>query len=939
MVLQEDQFCESGLCLNNAIASSGTALYNVGLSVDSLTVQGTAKLGFGSASLTNLQIIGDEDCSVSVGRGAVASNVLISNNAGGGLYASNGGIASDVTVAQGKLAVDWNGTASNTVVSSGGTLAIAWNGKATSNIVSSGGVLSIESGHDGQTSGSDGIACATSNTIHAGGSLTLHEGAVLSSTIARSSAVVNDITLLQDNIWDSGMALSGGLVEAGRSGVLYVSQTAQNIRVESDASLQVSGTQIEDVTVEAGGLFHVYDNLETNAASEEQTAEPPSSALVNGLNVSSGGKAELHGDTELAGAVVVNGQLEIAKRPQDVLEGDPQGNDVATAPSITVTGTIFAPNGQDAIALSGVETKHILVNGIIAAGDYVSWRDKDGGWETFTAMLEDGLDNQWYASTVLASSVGYAIVDGRIEEGTLHFAEADDEIVIDGEAVLLGNIALGGGENTLTINGGAQINGDVTGDNLELTFNINANSTEDAVITANSAGALGSAGTKWTINVLEGVQNGRYVLARVETGVNAAAIENVAATVNTPVGSYEITFGEELDDGFVDLNVTDTGEIEFIYSNDFFVINNNLQDNCIFSTNNGTIALEFSKNIAPETFNLDMVSMTASNGESIVFTGYSINGKQLTLEYEPLESEGVYDLELSSAIQSTSGMWLDQNRNQVIGEAEDAYRVQLKTDITLPYVTRVEPAEDFAGTLTTLRVYFSKNMKLSSVQGQVELVLPNGTRIQPTGQRLLSGNCVELTVPPQTDIGQYMLCIGDQITDLNGNRLDTRSEGNTFESSFHIARIDLKVSDVVLSKEQASLGEVISVSWKDYNEGGYELFGSWTDGIYLSTDSRWDTGDILLGKVTHNGGLAEGEVSQNSIQASLAGVSEGNYYILVRSDIYMQKQGEKESALAAQNLEARLIQIDIPSIERGGDPIQGDFNHDRKSAYFKVEQN
>ena len=39
-------------------------------------------------------------------------------------------------------------------------------------------------------------------------------------------------------------------------------------------------------------------------------------------------------------------------------------------------------------------------------------------------------------------------------------------------------------------------------------------------------------------------------------------------------------------------------------------------------------------------------------------------------------------------------------------------------------------------------------------------------------------------------------------------------------------------------------GEKVVINWNTFNNGGYALSGSWTDGIYLSTDTRWDINDI-----------------------------------------------------------------------------------------------
>ena len=164
------------------------------------------------------------------------------------------------------------------------------------------------------------------------------------------------------------------------------------------------------------------------------------------------------------------------------------------------------------------------------------------------------------------------------------------------------------------------------------------------------------------------------------------------------------------------------------------------------------------------------------------------------------------------------------------------------------------------------------------------------------------------------------------------------SAAGTPSNRFSITEIDLKVADVKLEKTVFNPGEMLTVGWTDYNNGGYALSGSWTDGIYLSADSRWDVNDILLGSLLHEGGLQQDEQRSNALSVSLAGVSEGTYYLLVRSDIYMQEKGEKESALAAQNLEAVQIKVELPTLTVDS-ASAGTISKSGDYAVYKLKQN
>ncbi|KAF5293332.1 hypothetical protein FQR65_LT20082 [Abscondita terminalis] len=66
----------------------------------------------------------------------------------------------------------------------------------------------------------------------------------------------------------------------------------------------------------------------------------------------------------------------------------------------------------------------------------------------------------------------------------------------------------------------------------------------------------------------------------------------------------------------------------------------------------------------------------------------------------------------------------------------------------------------------------------------------------------------------------------------------------------------------------------------------YQAYGQWSDAIYLSKDNVWDKQDILLGRFTHNGGLISQGSYTGSIEAFLPAIQDGQWYIVIRPDIY-----------------------------------------------------
>ncbi len=96
---------------------------------------------------------------------------------------------------------------------------------------------------------------------------------------------------------------------------------------------------------------------------------------------------------------------------------------------------------------------------------------------------------------------------------------------------------------------------------------------------------------------------------------------------------------------------------------------------------------------------------------------------------------------------------------------------------------------------------------------------------------------------------------------------------------------DLVAGDVVLPAG-ANVGDDIQVDYTITNNSTNPAFGRWTDAVYLSSDNNWDLGDILIGKVDHNGGLNANASYNASLKAKLPPLKEGNWRVIVRPDLY-----------------------------------------------------
>lgn len=87
--------------------------------------------------------------------------------------------------------------------------------------------------------------------------------------------------------------------------------------------------------------------------------------------------------------------------------------------------------------------------------------------------------------------------------------------------------------------------------------------------------------------------------------------------------------------------------------------------------------------------------------------------------------------------------------------------------------------------------------------------------------------------------------------------------------------------------ESAATGQTLTASWHVTNVGsGRTRNQQWTDNLYLSNDTAFDSGDILIGSQSHAGALEAGQ-SYDAMDVAFTvpdTVADGDYYLLVRTD-------------------------------------------------------
>lgn len=114
------------------------------------------------------------------------------------------------------------------------------------------------------------------------------------------------------------------------------------------------------------------------------------------------------------------------------------------------------------------------------------------------------------------------------------------------------------------------------------------------------------------------------------------------------------------------------------------------------------------------------------------------------------------------------------------------------------------------------------------------------------------------------------------------------SMNNTGKSkAFYIRKyppVDLVVTSVSAPATGKS-GTPVTVKWTVKNAGeAITLPDQWSDGVYLSADTIWDSSDQLVKSFTHRGNLSAGAAYTNEQEITLPNGLSGRYYLLLATD-------------------------------------------------------
>jgi YD repeat-containing protein len=351
------------------------------------------------------------------------------------------------------------------------------------------------------------------------------------------------------------------------------------------------------------------------------------------------------------------------------------------------------------------------------------------------------------------------------------------------------------------------------------------------------------------------------------------------------------------------------------------------------------VILEFNKAIDVATLDMADFVIDGQMGRVQPSAITQLNPRNYRIDFPALTENGPYHFALLPTFSDTDGFSLDENRNRMPGEPEDAFTWSAVVDVVPPRITNHSPSGDLAGTIASVDIWLSERIdKTTFSTSDVAITKPGGSKVIASSIQEVGLNRFRINFPAQTVLGIYQVKIGPNVADLAGNLLDQDRDGNigegagdVYDATFNLVPVDLGLSDLAVGASQLWAGEPVTVSWTGMNRSGAPLLGDWVDAVYFSADDKWDITDARLGVVPHAGGLGENESYRGSTSVVIPASMAASFHILVRTDAANQQRETNE----ADNLIASAaLPLAIHPLQTTGVPTVSSLSSiDRKDYY------
>ena len=126
---------------------------------------------------------------------------------------------------------------------------------------------------------------------------------------------------------------------------------------------------------------------------------------------------------------------------------------------------------------------------------------------------------------------------------------------------------------------------------------------------------------------------------------------------------------------------------------------------------------------------------------------------------------------------------------------------------------------------------------------------------------------------------------------------------------------DLAITGIT-APSSIKAGDNVNISYQIDNVGEFTADGTLNDVIYLSKDNVWDKNDVMVGVVSGNVSIDPGERMTRSVTGRVTNVSEGDYYVIVKTNstkTIAESKEDNNTAVAASASRLSFTSINLGS--------------------------
>ncbi|HLB00220.1 MAG TPA: CARDB domain-containing protein, partial [Bacteroidota bacterium] len=246
--------------------------------------------------------------------------------------------------------------------------------------------------------------------------------------------------------------------------------------------------------------------------------------------------------------------------------------------------------------------------------------------------------------------------------------------------------------------------------------------------------------------------------------------------------------------------------------------------------------------------------------------------------------------------------------------------------LTVTWIVGNNGADMSAGRAWLDGLYLSADATVDNEDARLGSVERNGP--------LLNGatyiDTLEIVLPNYASGVYYLLARADSRNDIYEHNAEANNTGSRLITVTLPPPADLVVSSVVIPPA-GTVGEDVTIGWTIENQGVNSATGRMTDAVYFSADNAWDLSDLLLGTILRDIDIAPGASEKKSLKANLSaawladstgsvmeetpGLSPGDYYVIVRTDI--RNNIRETDVTNNQGASGSTMNVDVQSLTLG----------------------